>query len=145
MCLSYGLTTVFMLVVFTFHCISFHLCLVTSFFQSHNLFFPTSSSVMSLLSPPHFPLPSLHLYSFPFISILPSSPSISLPKSLPPILFSITPTDPSVLLWVQACISISQCYLHVNSSSQIFTIVPDGETSSQGWDDSPFVNTITPQ
>lgn len=96
-------------------------------FPSHNLFFPTFSSLMSLLSPPHSPLPSL-LFAHYYISILPSPLAVSPPISLPPILFFITPTDPSVLF--QACISISQCYLHVNSSSQIFIIVPSGETSS---------------
>lgn len=42
------------------------------------------------------------------------------------------------------CKSISQCYLHVNSPSQIFTIFPSEETSSQAKDDSAFVITITP-
>lgn len=42
------------------------------------------------------------------------------------------------------CKSISQCYLHVNSPSQIFTIFPGEETSSQAKDDSAFVITITP-
>lgn len=67
------------------HCISYNLCLSHLplprhlFFQSHHLFFPTSSSVMSLLSPPHVPLlsPSL-LFVF---TTFPSFPSSSSPLS----------------------------------------------------------------
>lgn len=47
--------------------------------------------------------------------------------------------------WVQTCISISQCYLYVNSSSQIFTIGPSWETDNHGWNDSPFVNKNPPK
>lgn len=55
----------------------------------------TFSLVMSLLSPPHFPLPFPFIYPLSFTTF----PSFPLPPpiSLPPILFSITPTDPSVL------------------------------------------------
>lgn len=80
-----------------------------------------------------------NLYSSYCISSIRPGPSISPTYGLS---FFITPTDPSVLFFLaQACKSISQCYLHVNSYSQIFTIVPGGEISSQEWDDSPCVNT----
>lgn len=123
-----------------------HLLFPCHIFSLHNAFPPASSSFFffnhvtqsnSPLSPVIFVL--YHIF------ILPSFICIFLPISLPFLLFSITPTEPSVLFRVQACVSISQCYLHVNSSSQIFTIVPGGEAFCQGWDDSPFVNTITPK
>lgn len=86
---------------------------------------------MSFHSPPRCPLPCLLLALY-HIPILPSSLPVSLPMSPPPDhpFFTVTPTVPSVPFWVQACKSISQCYLHVNSSSQIFTIVPRG---GEGW------------
>lgn len=55
-------------------------------------------------------------------------PSLPAPGSLPLFMFFITPTNPSGVF----CKSISQCYLHVNSSSQIFTIFAGEETWSRG-------------
>lgn len=157
MCLSFsGQTAVFICVFFPLHffdfllCMNFHLGfshlpLPLTPFPPHNLFFP--NSLLSYITPLPSTLPTplsrfSTLLSFDHISIL---PSISLPISLTPILSLITPTIPPVLSWVQACRCISQCYLHVNSSSQIFTIVPGGESPRQGWDDSPFVNTVNPK
>lgn len=153
MCLSCsGKTT-------TFNCWVFSLTVDTKFyslvnqFQSpptclclfqHTIYFSQCLPQLFHSFPLHMSHSPLHFVLY-HISILVSAFSISAPICLPLILFSITPTEPSVLFWIQACISISQCYLHVNSSSQIFTIVAGGETSSQGWDDSPFVNTISPK
>jgi len=75
---------------------------------------------------PHFPPSASKYLSHPFFS-----PSL--------------PQTHQCFFWVQTCICISQCYLYVNSSSQIFTIGPSGETQSQGWDDSTFVNKNHPR
>lgn len=82
--------------------------------------------------------PSPHFH--PSLFSTPVSSSIS--PSLPFLHHSHNPIR--AFRRVHACKSISQWYLHVNSSSQIFTIVPCEETSNKGRDDLHFVNTITP-